>query len=44
MLHFTTNATLLTEDIISYLKPWKPSFQITLDGNEFIHNLAQIGH
>ena len=41
MLHFTTNATLLTEDIISYLKPWNPSFQITLDGNEFIHNLVK---
>jgi len=37
-IHFTTNATLLTDDIINYLLPWTPSFQIALDGNEQFHN------
>ncbi len=40
-LHFTTNATLLTKKVLEYLKPWNPSFQITIDGNEFIHNLVK---
>lgn len=40
-LHFTTNATLLTKEIAEYLQPWYPSFQITIDGNEFIHNIVK---
>lgn len=40
-IHFTTNATLLTPEIFDYLRPWKPDFQITLDGDEFIHNLVK---
>ena len=39
---FTTNAVLITEDIISELKKYKihypPFFQITLDGNRSFHN------
>lgn len=37
-INFTTNGTLLTEKIINRLSEFKPSFQITFDGNEFNHN------
>lgn len=40
-IHFTSNITLLTNEILQYLLPWKPSFQITIDGNEFIHNMVK---
>lgn len=40
-LHFTTNSTLLNDTIIDYLIPFSPSFQITIDGNEFIHNMVK---
>lgn len=37
-VHFTTNATLLTNNIIHYLHEWKPTFQIAIDGNCDQHN------
>lgn len=40
-LNFTSNITLLTKKITEYLLPWHPSFQITIDGNEFIHNMVK---
>ena len=40
-LHFTTNSTLLNDEMLNFLKPWVPSFQITIDGNEFIHNMVK---
>ena len=40
-IHFTSNITLLTKEMIDYLLPWNPSFQITIDGNEFIHNMVK---
>ncbi len=39
---FTTNATLLTKDIIIYLKQFRSHFQITLDGNEEHHNKIKV--
>lgn len=38
LVDFTTNATLLTEDKILFLKDFTCMFQITLDGNEKKHN------
>ncbi len=35
---FTTNSTLITNDILSFLKDFKCQFQITLDGDEKRHN------
>ena len=35
---FTTNATLINDEIIEYLKSFHCSFQITLDGNRERHN------
>lgn len=35
---FTTNATLITPEIISYLSNFYCIFQITLDGNRIVHN------
>lgn len=35
---FTTNATLITEDIVDYLKDFYCHFQITIDGNRKTHN------
>lgn len=35
---FTTNATLITESIIEYLKQFRCHFQITLDGGKKRHN------
>lgn len=40
-LHFTTNSTLLNDTMLDFLKPWSPSFQITIDGNEFVHNMVK---
>ncbi len=37
-VHFTTNAYLITENMIEQLAPFKPSFQITLDGGESHHD------
>lgn len=37
-VHFTTNAYLITEDMIEHLAPFRPSFQITLDGGESHHD------
>lgn len=38
---FTTNATLITNEHIQYLKKFKCHFQITLDGNRNIHNTVK---
>ena len=35
---FTTNATLITEEQIDYLKKYRCHFQITLDGDRTTHN------
>lgn len=37
-VHFTTNAGLLSDKIISELKLYSPTFQITLDGDKDAHN------
>lgn len=37
-VHITTNATLLNDEMVEYLKGWNPSFQIAIDGNEGSHN------
>lgn len=37
-VHFTTNAYLLTEDMLEQMQSFDVSFQITLDGNENLHN------
>ncbi|MBD5181790.1 MAG: radical SAM protein [Bacteroidales bacterium] len=37
-VHFTSNATLLNENIIGFLKPFNVSFQITLDGGKEAHD------
>lgn len=37
-VHFTTNATLLDNNMVKYIKQWTPSFQIAIDGNESSHN------
>lgn len=38
---FTTNATLITEEHIHYLKDFRCHFQITLDGNREVHNTVK---
>lgn len=38
ILDFTTNATLITKEIVEYLSPFRCHFQITLDGEEKTHN------
>lgn len=38
---FTTNATLITKEVIDYLKSFRCHFQITLDGNRETHNLVK---
>jgi len=40
-LHFTTNGSLLNDTIFKYLNNYDVSFQITLDGNEKLHNLVK---
>lgn len=37
-IHFTTNAYLLTESVLEHLSGLDVSFQITIDGNETVHN------
>jgi len=39
--HFTTNGYLLNHHILDELRPFEPSFQITLDGNSYLHNLTK---
>lgn len=39
---FTTNAILITESIIDYLKNFECQFQITLDGDRIHHNHASV--
>ncbi len=39
---FTTNATLITADIIQYLKQFRCHFQITLDGGRLRHNQIKV--
>ena len=39
---FTTNAILITESIIDYLKNFECQFQITLDGDRIHHNQTKI--
>lgn len=38
ILDFTTNATLIDEEMVDYLSPFTCYFQITLDGAEGTHN------
>lgn len=40
--HFTTNAFLLTEKVLERMKGRDVSFQITLDGNENVHNTVRM--
>lgn len=40
-VQFTTNAFLLSGTMLQFLKGYNVSFQITLDGNERIHNLVR---
>lgn len=40
-VHFTTNAFLLTEKVLNKLKGFDVSFQITIDGNEYVHNMVK---
>ena len=35
---FTTNGTLIDKDFVAKLSPYEPSFQITLDGWQNIHD------
>ncbi len=37
-VHFTTNAGMFTDEMIAQLKPYNPSFQITLDGGRESHD------
>lgn len=41
---FTTNAVLITEQHISYLKKFECHFQITLDGDREVHNKIKKDH
>lgn len=41
-VHFTTNAFLLTSDVLQQLESLDVSFQITLDGNEHVHNTIRM--
>ena len=41
-MHFTTNAFLLTSDVLQQLESLDVSFQITLDGNEHVHNTIRM--
>ena len=38
---FTTNASLITEDIVNYLKDLRCHFQITIDGDRETHNFIK---
>lgn len=40
-IHFTTNAYLLTESVLEQMKGLNVSFQITIDGNENVHNTVR---
>ncbi len=40
-IHFTTNAYLLTERILKQMDGLNVSFQITIDGNENVHNTVR---
>lgn len=42
-LQFTTNAFLINEEMINFLKPYKVSFQITLDGGKNDHDKIRFG-
>ena len=37
-IHFTTNGSLISKNIISFLNEYSTSFQITLDGGKEFHN------
>lgn len=41
-IHFTTNAYLLTKEVLEQIKGLNVSFQITIDGNENVHNTVRI--
>lgn len=41
-VHFTTNATLLTSEQITFLSQYHPTFQITLDGCRSEHDKTRI--
>lgn len=43
-LSFTTNAFFLTEEKLTFLRKYEPSFQITLDGNERGHDSVRRTH
>lgn len=40
-VHFTSNGSLLTDDIIRFLSKYSCGFQITLDGGEDQHNMTR---
>ncbi len=40
-IHFTTNAYLLTKKILEQMRGLNVSFQITIDGNENVHNTVR---
>ncbi len=42
VVDFTTNATMLSDDIVDYLKQFRCHFQITLDGAEERHNKIKV--
>lgn len=42
-VHFTSNADLLTDDMIDFLRPHKATFQITLDGGRENHDKTRFG-
>lgn len=41
-VHFTTNAYLLTTDMLDQMRGMDVSFQITIDGNEHVHNSVRM--
>ena len=41
-VHFTTNAYLLSTEMLDQMKGMNISFQITIDGNEHVHNGVRI--
>ena len=43
-VHFTTNGYLITEEILQDLDRFHTTFQITLDGNEAVHNSVKQTH
>lgn len=42
MVHFTTNGTIIPDSLLSFLKEYNVSFQITLDGSKSVHDRSRI--